>query len=311
MTTPLSTTSQSTPSQRTLLIVAWTVMLLASALPNILWQEVGQVRPGLTILWLKLGLLAVLAAAGYAWQPLGRMRPFILLLVLVFAAEELLIHRLGNSAQWQAWFGGSDVSFTTEMMSVQLRRVAVAVAVIAGLRLYGYRRREMFLTPGRLDAPVTPVPIAGFPTPSTWMRFGLQWALYISLGTLLFLVIGARPAPALLLQALPMLPLILLFAVMNAFSEEMTYRAAFLTTLVGPVGPRHAIWLSAIFFGLGHYYGVPYGVIGVIMASFLGWLLGKAMLETRGFFWAWFIHFLQDVIIFTFMAVGSVTPGGG
>jgi len=62
--------------------------------------------------------------------------------------------------------------------------------------------------------------------------------------------------------------------------------------------------------GIGHYFGVPYGVVGVIMASFLGWMLGKAMLETRGFFWAWLIHFVQDVLIFTFMAAGSITPGG-
>ena len=48
----------------------------------------------------------------------------------------------------------------------------------------------------------------------------------------------------------------------------------------------------------------------VVMAGLLGWLLGKAMLETRGFFWAWFIHFLQDVLIFSFMAIGSIVPGG-
>lgn len=34
------------------------------------------------------------------------------------------------------------------------------------------------------------------------------------------------------------------------------------------------------------------------------------MLETRGFFWAWFTHFVQDVLIFSFMAAGSITPGG-
>lgn len=47
------------------------------------------------------------------------------------------------------------------------------------------------------------------------------------------------------------------------------------------------------------------------MAGSLGWMLGMAMLETRGFFWAWIIHFIQDVLIFSFTAVGSITPGGG
>jgi hypothetical protein len=46
------------------------------------------------------------------------------------------------------------------------------------------------------------------------------------------------------------------------------------------------------------------------MAGFLGWFLGKSMLETRGLFWAWFIHFWQDVLIFAFLAIGSIRPGG-
>ena len=39
------------------------------------------------------------------------------------------------------------------------------------------------------------------------------------------------------------------------------------------------------------------------LSVFMGWLLGKAMVETRGLFWAWWIHFLSDVVIFTFLAV--------
>jgi len=42
----------------------------------------------------------------------------------------------------------------------------------------------------------------------------------------------------------------------------------------------------------------------------MGWLLGKSMLETRGFFWPWLIHVCLDTIIFSFMAIGAVTPGG-
>jgi len=35
------------------------------------------------------------------------------------------------------------------------------------------------------------------------------------------------------------------------------------------------------------------------MAGFLGWLLARSVVDTRGMFWAWFLHFLQDVVIFT------------
>ena len=46
-----------------------------------------------------------------------------------------------------------------------------------------------------------------------------------------------------------------------------------------------------------HYWGNPGGVVGMVVAAFLGWFLTKSILETKGIFWAWLIHFLQDVII--------------
>ncbi len=121
---------------------------------------------------------------------------------------------------------------------------------------------------------------------------------------------AGAPSGNTLLTVLPMLPVIIVLALMNSFSEEMNYRAALLATLNGVVSRQQAILLSAAFFGIGHFYGVPYGILGVAMAGFLGWLLGKAMLETGGFFWPWLIHFLQDVLIFSFMAIGSVVAGG-
>lgn len=182
--------------------------------------------------------------------------------------------------------------------------------MIGVMLVLGYRRADFFLTRGRLDAPIEPVKWLGFPKPDPWTRFGGQWAIYISLGLLAFLLIGSRPSAEAFVRAAPLLPAVLLFAVMNAFNEEMTYRATLLAGLEPVIGARQALWNAALFFGLGHYFGVPYGVVGAIMASFLGWMLGKAMLETRGLFWAWFIHFVQDVLIFAFMAAGSITPSG-
>ena len=107
------------------------------------------------------------------------------------------------------------------------------------------------------------------------------------------------------------MPFILLFAAANAFGEEMIYRAPELGALQPVVGGGQALLMTALFFGIGHFYGVPYGLLGVAMSSVAGWFLGRSMLETRGFFWAWFIHFLMDVCIFTFLAAGSVAAGGG
>jgi len=283
-------------------------MLVVSILPNALLHELAGDAP-VWLGWAKIGLLAALAVTTLFWQPLRLLRNFILLLLAIFVSE-MVAGWLTGSALWQGWFGGANAPFTLSMLGIQLGRLIVSLLMIGVLLLMGYRRTDFFLTRGQLDAPIEPVRWLGFSKPEPWTKFGGQFALYISLGTLLFLILGGRPSPAALLGALPMLPAVLLFAVLNAFNEEMTYRASLLAGLEHIIGPRQALWLTAVFFGLGHYFGVPYGVIGVMMAAFLGWMMGKAMLETRGFFWAWFIHFLQDVLIFSFMAIGSITPGG-
>jgi hypothetical protein len=71
---------------------------------------------------------------------------------------------------------------------------------------------------------------------------------------------------------------------MNSFSEELNYRASQLAVLQGVPSNRQALQLTAVYIGIGHYYGVPYGSIGFLMAGILGWQLGKSMLEKKGFF---------------------------
>ncbi|WP_426454173.1 CPBP family intramembrane glutamic endopeptidase [Paenibacillus sp. S-38] len=82
-------------------------------------------------------------------------------------------------------------------------------------------------------------------------------------------------------------------------SEEIIFRYSFVA-VVSHLGysPYAAQGLAAITFGIVHYFGTPSGIPGVLMAAFLGWILAKSMLETKGFFWALCIHFLQDAVIF-------------
>ncbi len=302
---PLDTASPHR-SGRAIQAIAWAAMLLVSGLPNILFVEgIGQ-SPS----WLfpaKLLLMLALLAAGVVWRPARRLRMFFLVVFVLYAAE-WATGRVGELASWRDAFSGS--SFVSSMAGTQLLRLIPAFVLVALLWILKRRRSAFYLVRGDTSALAEPVALLGMKASEPWSRVGRTLALYISLGTLLFLVLAGRPSAAALLAAAPLLPAVLLFAAMNAFSEEMSYRASFLATLVEPLGARQAVQLTAVFFGIGHYYGVPYGVVGVIMAGFLGWLLGKAMVETKGFFWAWFIHFLQDVMIFTFMAIGSVTPGG-
>jgi hypothetical protein len=84
---------------------------------------------------------------------------------------------------------------------------------------------------------------------------------------------------------------------MNGFNEDFALRVAPLGELKPAVGGSMALVATAAYFGLGYYYGVSNGVIGVLLSAFLGWLLGKSMIETRGFFTAWLVHFLTYIPI--------------
>ncbi len=292
-----------------LIYIAWGVMLAVSPLLAILFKELTGSAPS-WLLWFNIGGLALFAVVTFFLEKVRPLRSYALILLALFIVEEG-VAKLTGSALWQGWFGGTGAPFTSSMMGIQLGRLIVSLLMIGVLLLMRYRRSDFFLQMGNLKAPITPVPWLGFPKADPWTRFGGQFALYISLGTLVFLLIGGGiPSGYVLLKLLPIFPFILLFATLNSFNEEMTYRASLLAGLEPVLGPQQAVLIAALFFGIGHYNGVPYGIIGVVMASFLGWMMGKAMVETRGFFWAWFIHFLQDVLIFTFMAIGSIVPGG-
>jgi hypothetical protein len=184
-----------------------------------------------------------------------------------------------------------------------------SLAMVVVMLVLKRRFSEFYLVKGDLGATAAPIPLL-MDKPTSWKKLGVILAVCITGGTLLFLVIAGHPSLASVAAAAPMFPMILLLAVMNSFSEEMSLRATTLGALKGTMTGMQAVMLAAVFFGIGHYYGVPYGVIGVVMAWFLGWLLGKSMEETKGFTWAWFIHFLQDVAIFSFIAIGSIVPGG-
>lgn len=96
-------------------------------------------------------------------------------------------------------------------------------------------------------------------------------------------------------------------ATINAFQEEFRFRSVLLPRLGSVLGSNPALWLTAVFFGLNHIVGSqPNGPWGFLLATYLGWLLGKSMLETRGFVWAFLIHFLGDFTIYIFEAIDQV-----
>ncbi|MEZ4672441.1 MAG: CPBP family intramembrane glutamic endopeptidase [Anaerolineae bacterium] len=291
-----------------LLVFTWVATLLVSSLPAILWQEL-HIQPAMPMLPVRIVLLVAFMGVTFLWKAARPLRAYFFLFLCLYLADAFFTW-IGTTAVWQGWFKGAESSFNLSMMSGQLLRLATAVVMVAVLWLVFKRREDFFLTRGEINATAEPVRWIGMARPTGWKRFGLILSLCIALGVLAFVFIFSHPALDSLGQVIPFLPIVFLAAAMNAFSEEMAFRASLLAPLLNVVGKSQALLMTAALFGLWHFYGVPYGVLGVVMAGFLGWLLGKSMLETRGLFWAWFIHFWQDVVIFIFIAIGSVTSGG-
>lgn len=283
--------------------MAWITTILISTLPDILADKFfGAVPKGLV--YGKAGLLLGLFAAALAWRSLRPLRNFFLIMFAFFGLNELRTHVNFTWAALQSQFGGS--VFDARMQAEQTGKLAVSLAMIAVLLLTGYQFRDFFLTRGNMRAPIEPVRWLGFPKPDPWPRFALQWGTYIALALAVGLYFSVRPSGAVLLRVVPILPSILFYAALNAFNEETTYRAPMLATLEPVGGSRQALWMAAFFFGIAHYFGTPGGILGGMLSIFMGWILGKSMLETRGFFWAWWMHWLSDIAIFFFLTAALV-----
>ncbi len=175
------------------------------------------------------------------------------------------------------------------------------------LLLLRFSKKEVFQTyfrKGDPSARILPEPYVGIkPKPGeTWGKAGLEWSFVISLVTAVVIWFqvfsGSQPS---LQTMLSVLPFVLILALINSFVEESITRLGVIVALRGLFSDRTIAIASGALFGSVHYFGSPGGFFGVLLAGFLGWLLAKSILETKGIFWAWMIHFLQDVIIMTAM----------
>ncbi len=305
--TPSLTGATAPATARRFPYLAWVLLLLGSLLPDIFFYQLsGIVPPWLS--WARIVFFAALFLVSFILRALQPLRSFITVLFTLYAGSLVLDNINFNLPFLQALFGNG--SFIRSMQPQQFNKLAFSLLMVAVLLALGYHWKSMFLVPGNLKAPITPVRWLGFPRPSSWVSFGGQYSVYLALGVgaVIWLTSGTTLTQA--GRALAALPAILVMALLNSFNEELVYRSAVLATLEGPVGRNQAWLMAALFFGIPHFFGVPSGWIGILLATFMGWILSKAMLETRGFFWSWWIHFLQDVVIFFFLAAGTVVPGG-
>lgn len=163
---------------------------------------------------------------------------------------------------------------------------------------------------GKVTADTAGIPWLNIPAGLSWLMLGIVLSSFITLGTGTFIYLQFRNSGYHLKQLGNFLPWVIAFSLTNSFSEEVVYRLGVIIPIAGYVDASQLALLSALAFGLSHFRGMPGGIIGMLMAGFLGWLLAISVMETRGLFWAWLVHFLQDVVIYSAVIMAAAAQSG-
>ena len=185
--------------------------------------------------------------------------------------------------------------------SYQLATLGIfALFVVLAVALGGRGVLE-YLRPTRFSGPVAPVPWIGLRPKEgeDWVQVGTSFLVVITLVTAIAVYVPVIRGGAFAFSVTGVLLPALVFALTNSLVEEGIFRFAVTSVFLENGFPATSAALtSGLLFGGVHYFGTPGGIAGVFLAGFLGWFLSKSIAETRGFGWAWLIHFVQDVVIF-------------
>lgn len=271
-------------------------ILIGSILPDLLFGAAH-------VFLIKCALLlicAVVCLTYKKWRPLWPLAAILLVIQLSFKASELI----RASGWWQPMFGWAGF-FSGVAGNVFVKMIGI-LPVAGVLLLIKKSPKRAFLAPGNLNVKADAIPwlgIKGGRVP--WGRLSWISGLCIMAGTVILAIvtrIGVKAAPA-YARLLANIPLILLLAVVNSFCEGLVFRSAILAPLKGNFGKTFVLLMPALFFGIAHYEGIPGGLLGAVMSAVLGYYMPLSMYETEGFLSGWIIHVLQDVAIFSTLAL--------
>ncbi len=196
-------------------------------------------------------------------------------------------------------------AFINTLLKYQAFALLVALIVLV-ITLKLSPESKLLLKIGNLELLPAKEKWLGMNGQSNWKVNMWQLAIFISLATATFMFFAVKNTSGFSYFQWGFLPIVLLISATNSFSEEIIYRFAINGNLMAIKSKGIVLLISAMLFGIPHYMGFPSGLIGVIMAGVLGYILSKATYETQGMGIAWFIHFLQDVIIFLALFIMNV-----
>jgi hypothetical protein len=224
---------------------------------------------------------------------------FVITISMVGLMTAAIIYLMSNSLFTVNWFS---TNYLNRTMAYQLTTLVLSLVIVLVTAFQTEFQSLRLLSVKRIDGKVLPEPWIGITKKNkdSWKKLGLNMTIIISVVTAVAIYFQVIQNGVTQTLTLPILLLIILYALTNSFVEEVTYRHTFASIVeYHGLNPYLSKALSALIFGGVHYLGTPGKIPGVILAGFLGWFLTKSIHETKGFFWAWLIHFVQDVIIMT------------
>jgi membrane protease YdiL (CAAX protease family) len=284
-------------------VFAWSAVFVASRFPEIICRELGFQGSVLVSPILETLFLIGLAMAAAKLCSNKHLAGFILATAALTFSWRIVVPWIESSSVFVSTW--RELSWGARFFALRATRTTGALFLIFTLLGSGIGRRELFLRLGDWRAPVQPEPFFRFRRPISWMRFSLTLLLLfgVLLPPYLFWTFDFRNDHVHLL--LVALPWALATSALNAASEEFQFRSVPLARLTNVVSSREAFLLAATLFGVGHYFGQPSGWGGVFLAGFAGWIWAKSMVETRGFVCAFAMHFVQDLVVFCFLAMSA------
>ena len=153
--------------------------------------------------------------------------------------------------------------------------LCVAGVVLFCLYFVNAANLWLYLAPGNIAAQAKGVAWLLISDNQSWVRVGITLSFFITLTTSTFVYLQLRKSSEGLKLALSYLPWVLLFSLTNSFSEEVVYRLGIIVPLVGHVDTSYILLFSAAAFGAPHLRGMPNGIVGALMAGFLGCLQSR------------------------------------
>lgn len=196
-------------------------------------------------------------------------------------------------------------SFVNGLVNYQAFALIVGILATIAILILNPESKQ-FLNVGQLNTLAEKETWLGISGKSSWRVNGLQLLFFVSIATGICMFLAVKYTNSIGHFQWSFIPWILLFSFTNSLTEELIFRFGIVGGLFNHYPKLTLLIISAILFGLPHYFGYPNGVVGVLMSGVLGYILCKATMETKGLSIAWTIHFMQDIIIFTALMMMNV-----